>query len=193
MTKTIFIIPGFRHSAKEKQYAWMRKFFADQGFMVRTIDTTWTRSVMSDNVRQFKEYFAKHSTETNYILGFSFGAMVAAISAPELKPEKLILCSLSPYFAEDLPSLKPYWRKSIGHRRFSDFETFNAKRIAGQISSPTTIIYGSAEGKKYPRLKNRCEKAATDIKGAKLVVASDAPHQIDFPSYIDAIKDAWKS
>lgn len=193
MSKTFFIIPGFRHSANEDQYGWLKAHLKSQGFAVKTVEVTWNKTVMTDNVQQFKDFYAKHKADTNYVLGFSFGAMIAAISAPELKPDMLFLCSLSPYFAEDLPTLKPYWRKNVGHRRVTDFESISATDIAKRITSPTTVIYGGGEGIKFPRLKHRCIEAAAQIRGARLLVAPEAPHQIDFPSYQKAIKQALKS
>ena len=185
------MIAGFKHAATEPQYEWMRAFFADRGYTVHVPEIDWNNKVMSDYVRQFSEYFGQHKSDTNHVLGFSFGAMIALITAPELKPDRLLLCSLSPYFSEDLGTLKPSWEKVLGHRRLSDFENFKAKALARQVAAPTTIIYGSHEAKLYPQLKKRCEETAGIITGSKLLVAENAPHEIDFPTYVDVIKSEF--
>ena len=166
----------------------MKSFFKAKGFNAHFVPIHWDRKVMSDYVVEFEEYYVKHKTEKNYVLGFSFGAMIAFISAQQLQPDRLYLCSLSPYFKEDLHTLKSYWRKFIGKNRVQDFKKVSAKQIATQVKIPITIFYGGAEAKKYPQLKVRCEKTSKDIKNAKLVFVKDAPHQLNHPNYIEAIK-----
>jgi pimeloyl-ACP methyl ester carboxylesterase len=166
----------------------MKEYFTGLGFNVKIVDIHWNNRVMSDYVQQFRKYYERNKTETNYVLGFSYGAMITLISAPELKPDKIYLCSLSPYFNEDLKHLKPAWKKFIGQHRFNDFSKFSADKITTQVTAPTIIFYGGAEAAKYPRLKHRCEQAAQSIKGAKLVIAPNAPHDISHPTYIQTIK-----
>lgn len=143
---------------------------------------------MSDYVKAFKDYYLKHKTDENYILGFSFGAMIACISASDLKPEKLILCSLSPYFKEYLGTLHGSWIKAIGKRRFEDFKNFSIKNISKKITSPTTIFYGEKEAQVFPILKKCCMSASSLIEKSQLIIVKDSPHKIDHPSYVDAIK-----
>jgi len=143
---------------------------------------------MSDYLSEFEEYYVKHKTKKNYVLGFSFGAMIAFISAQRLQPDRLYLCSLSPSFREDLGTLKPYWKALIGKHRLQDFQKISAEQTAAKLKVPTTIFYGGSEAKKYPQLKVRCEEVSKAIKNAKLVFVEDAPHKIDHPNYVKAIK-----
>lgn len=64
----------------------------------------------------------------------------------------------------------------------------SAEKIAKELTIPTTVFYGEAEGKKYSQLKIRCEQAEKDIKKSKLIVVKEAPHEINYPEYIKAIK-----
>src|SRR5579872_1101996 len=98
MSKLIFIVPGFKHQANEPQYKWMKIYFKSLGFGVKVVPILWDRRVMSQYIEQFKDYYSRNKGDTNYVLGFSFGAMIAMISAPNLHPTRLYLCSLSPYF-----------------------------------------------------------------------------------------------
>ena len=188
MQKTIFIVPGFRHDSTHTQYDWLTPFFQSIGFDVKKFNFKWDHKTMSDFTADFSKYYNKYKSQTNYVLGFSYGAMAGLITANELKPNELILCSLSPYFNEDIEKLKPWWKIYIGIHRSIDFKKFEAIKIAKKIIIPTTVIYGSREGEQYPQLKHRCEEVARLIPNAKLEVADNAPHKIDYPSYVATIK-----
>ena len=188
MKKNLFIIPGFTHQATEKPYDWLDVHYKKQGFMIQKVPIKWSHCVMSDYVEEFKRLYDERKVETNYVLGFSFGAMIACITAAELKPDKLALCSLSPYFKEDLSSLKSSWKECIGKRRLLDFKKYHFEKIYPKIHSETFVFYGEKEVK-YPSLKKRCEEAAASIRNTRLVVVPDAPHDIDHPNYQKAIKN----
>ena len=143
MRRTIFIIPCFRHKPSDSQYKRMRNFFATKGLSIKLIYIHWNQRIMSDYVYEFEQHYKKHKTQYNYVLGFSFGAMIAFISAQRLQPDRLYLCSLSPYFREDLKTLKPSWKKSIGKHRLQDFRRISAKQIAVKLKVRTVIFYGS--------------------------------------------------
>ncbi|MFA5945360.1 MAG: alpha/beta hydrolase [Patescibacteria group bacterium] len=147
----------------------------------------WNRRVMSDYVAEFEQQYKKYKTENNTVLGFSFGAMIAFISAPALKPNRLILCSLSPYFSEDLNTLKPWWKTILGTRRMQDFKQFRALQIAKQISAPATFFYGSVEAKLFPAIKPRIESIAKHLPKSKIIIVQNAPHAISHTEYQKAI------
>jgi len=187
MTKTIFLINGFHSQSTEQSFDYLDKHFSNLGYTVQKPHIDWKYKVMSDNVKQFEEFFNTHKTDYNTVLGFSFGAMIAFISAPKLKPDELYLCSLSPYFKEDIKVLNKQWVKYIGHRRANDFAQFDSSIIASKIFSKTKVFYGTTEAQKYPELKARCIQAATEIKNAKLIIAKDAKHNIEDPGYKKAL------
>lgn len=109
--------------------------------------------------------------------------------ASEIKTKKLYLCSLSPDFSEDLKFMSSDLKKYIGKKRLLDIENRSGRKIAEKLNIPTIIFYGYKEGQEFPQLKQRCEEIAKLAKNSKLVVVKDAPHQIDFPSYIIALKE----
>ena len=187
----MFIIPGFTEKPGDKQYAWMKKHFKAQGYEVKVCPIDWKYKVMSDYVEQFKAYYQKYKGNNNTVLCFSFGAMTAFITASELQPDRLVLCSLSPYFKEDLPGLPDSWWRIMGKKRKKDFQKFSAKKIAEQVKFQTTIFCGEKEGGKYWQLMQRCENTNNAIAKSKLIMVKDSPHQIDFPTYQEAIKQ-WK-
>lgn len=189
--KKFFIIPGFKEKSTSKKYAWLKNFLTTKGFEVVLVPVIWNRKTISENAKEFQEFYNKQKGNENYILGFSFGAMIAFISAECLQPKKVFLCSLSPYFREDIKNEKQWILDSIGTKRTNDFSLMSGKVIAKELKIPTTVFYGEEEGRRYPKLKKRCEETVRIAYEAKLVVVKNAPHDISFPKYIEAIKNEF--
>lgn len=185
---TIFIVTGFKQKKDNVQFKWMRPYFTKLGFEVKVFAADWDYHVMSDYVENFKRYYREHKGKENFVLGFSYGAMIALLSAKELQPNWLYLCSLSPYFKEDMHKLRADWRKKIGVRRCLDFLKHDFKQVTKGLTIPTTVLYGENEGAKYPTLRKRCEVVNEVLLKSKLIIVNDAPHKIDHPEYIKAIK-----
>jgi pimeloyl-ACP methyl ester carboxylesterase len=143
---------------------------------------------MNDYTEEFKVFYEKHKTAENYVLGFSYGAVIAFLSANDLKPEKIYLCSLSPDFKEDLPKIKSWIERYVGKRRMAEMKTRSGRSIAKKLRVPSVIFYGEVEGRKFPSLKTRCEETAALAKRSRLVIVKDAPHDIKHPEYQKALK-----
>jgi pimeloyl-ACP methyl ester carboxylesterase len=189
--KTIFIVTGFKQAKHNAQFKWMRPYFSKLGFEVKVFAADWDYRVMSDYLSDFELFYAKNKSEQNYVLGFSFGAMIALLSARTLQPDRLYLCSLSPYFKEDIQKIRKTWERLIGVRRKRDFQLHSAKKASQQLIVPTVVLYGEAEGVKFPNLKKRCEYVADLLPKSTLVVVKDASHKIDHPEYIRVIKELF--
>lgn len=189
MRKRLWIIPGGGHKPTDTCYRWMITYFRSLGFEVQMITVDWNRRVMTDWIADFRSQFSKERGVEDYILGFSFGAMIAFLTANETKPMKLFLCSLSPYFKEDMDFLENKRDvRYFGTRRLADIRKYVFKDHVKNISASTIVFCGGQETTKYPTLLKRCKAAVEQIKRARLVIAENAPHQIDHPSYIEAIK-----
>ena len=186
--KTFFIIPGFQTQASDEEYSWLVRLLQDNNYLVRCVPILWSRRTVTQNAEEFLQYFEIHKTDENYILGFSYGAVIAFITAEKTNPNKLFLCSLSPDFSEDSESMPIVIRNYIGVRRYLDTKTRSARAIVKKLKTPTVIFYGEKEGAMYPPLKKRAEETAKYSPHTKLVVVPDAPHEIDFPSYQTAVK-----
>jgi len=127
--KKVYIIPGFRHKVIDDEYTWLASHAESVGYKAVLVHITWNNRVMSDYVHEFLEQYEDDSE--NIVVGFSFGAMIAAISASKARPNKLILLSLSPYFSEDIPSLRNAWKKNIGSNRAKGNVRKDSKNIWG--------------------------------------------------------------
>lgn len=186
---TFFIIPGFKQKSSDTNFRWLISYVKKKGFNVILVPIKWNYRVMSDYIEDFKKYYLAHKSITNYILGFSYGAVIAFSSANELSPNKIFLCSLSPDFKEDISSMKAWVKKIVGTKRLKDTRARSAKSIAQNLNVPSIIFYGEKEGRHYPQLKTRCEETAGLAKNSKLVIVPHAPHKIDHPKYVEAVRN----
>ena len=146
---------------------------------------------MSEYVEQFNKIYneSKKGSEI-YFLGFSFGAMIAFISSVKLKPKVQILCSLSPYFKEDFPFIREWWKRYIGQARLADFHKTSFNELSKKISIKTIIIAGDKEGKEVDR---RVKDANKKIKNSQMIIIPKAKHRIQQDEYLAEIKRVIKS
>ena len=102
--KTVFIIPGFKQKPTSRAYKTISKILKSEGYFPVLVSIPWKKSTISENTEFFLKKYKKIDTKKKYILGFSFGAMIAFLASTKVRTAGLILCSLSPYFKEDISS-----------------------------------------------------------------------------------------
>jgi esterase/lipase len=188
MSKTIFLIPGFKTQIKDPLYRDLVSYLESKNYKIQPVPITWNNRTVTKNAVEFVNYFEKNKENVNYVLGFSYGAVISLMTAEIIKPNRLILCSLSPDFKEDSKTMPAWLKKYIGLNRYVDTMTRSANNLAKSLSVETVIMYGEKEGNDYPQLKKRCEETAKLAINSKLVVVKNAPHDISYPTYIEAIK-----
>jgi len=188
MPKTIFLIPGFKTQITDPLYRELVSYLESKNYTVQPVPITWNNRTVTKNAEEFNNYFEKNKGKVNYVLGFSYGAVISLMTAEIIKPNKLILCSLSPDFKEDSKMMPDWLKKYIGVNRYIDTTTRSANNLAKSLSVETVILYGEKEGADYPQLKKRSEETAKHSKKTKLIVVKNAPHDISFPTYIEALK-----
>lgn len=186
--KAIFILPGFKDQAKDTSYKWLVSYLEGRGTKVIKVPVTWNNKTLSQNADDFVGFFNKHKGTENYILGFSLGAVIILLTANILLPKKIFLCSLSAVFSEDLKVVDASFARYIGKKRLADLRTRSGRTLAKNLKVPSVVFYGEKEVEEFPKLKKRCEETARLAKNSRLVVVKNAPHQIDFPAYQEAIK-----
>lgn len=128
-----------------------------------------------------------HASDYNVVVGNSFGAVAALVTAPTLTPDELYLCSLSPFFKEDRGKMPDdYAIKRFGVRRANDLWNTSFDYIASKIDShktKTTVVYGEREKDRYPVLVERNRTATKIIEDARLYELPGAPHSIADETY----------
>ncbi|EKE21150.1 MAG: hypothetical protein ACD_7C00334G0004 [uncultured bacterium] len=186
MKKTVYIIPGFKHSTNRKIYKDIGNLFPKKDFNKVYVEINWTRTTIKDWSRQFLEEFYKKDNSKTFLFGFSYGALISFLLSSEIEIDTQILCSLSPYFKEDLPRIRKSWKASMGHRRVTEFNKFVMSDIANKIKAKTFLLYGENESEfvitraKDTFAKLNCKKYLEEVKNSK--------HDISGPEYFKEIQ-----
>jgi pimeloyl-ACP methyl ester carboxylesterase len=197
--KTAFLISGYKmnRTAANPKFDVLSKAIASKGYKVVPVPFFWNYTTVAQYVEKFIPFYAVHKSEHNVIIGNSYGAMVAFLAAPRLKPDKVLLCSLSPYFKEDQDKTTLKYRlKRFGERREEAMKSISAKQTAQELNQTNTKIimfYGEQEKAIYPELIQRVKSTAKDLDNAKLIEIAGAPHSFSDPEYIRAISENLSS
>ena len=187
MKRVAYILPGYREShLKQGGYTKMAKFFEAQGITPVHVEIDWRRQKperLSDYTEQFLRVYKREKDTAVYILGFSYGAMIAFLTAAQTKPDVLVLCSLSPYFEEDLKNLKPAWLRSW-KKDFIESD-YSFAKLASRIKSKTYLIVGEKE---HASCLIRARDAKKKLSDSHLRVVRGAKHKIGQKQYLAAIE-----
>ncbi|MBI1968503.1 DUF2235 domain-containing protein [Candidatus Woesearchaeota archaeon] len=186
MSRVVYIIPGFGQKTTLLEYQHVMKLFKACRFQIIPVKISWERKVMSDYLEEFLSQLQYHKNDKVTLFGFSFGAMIALIAAVKIKPKMLFLCSLSPYFKEDLRTLKKSWKNFGGKRRIADFHNFSFDKLAKKVSCKTILIAGTKEGKE---LLKRVEDAHKKMKNSQLILVKDAKHNFAQKEYLRKLQE----
>ncbi len=184
--KKIFIIPGYRHKSGDQAYIDLVNVFEKKKLASIVVPIKWKYSAFNKWLAEFDAFYEKNKAEETVLLGFSYGAMIALAAAVKIQPKLLILCSLSPYFKEDLVTMKKSWVRAIGKRQMADFEKVSFNELAKNIKSKTILLLGEKETIKYPELADRVKIAHQKIS-SKLVMVPNGDHNIGQKEYLEAI------
>ena len=159
MKMIAFILPGFKHSPYRKIYKEVMKLFRARNIDTFPVNVDWKYKTISQNVQEFLRVYDKVNVDKKYVFGFSYGAVISFLASTKVKPTAQILCSLSPYFKEDLPSIFKSWKKGIGKRRLENFSKLTASKLCSQIKAETFLLYGKKEGR---FIQNRAKDTKKD-------------------------------
>ena len=186
--KTIIIIPGFGESVEDSTYSTIKKEIRDLGYNVVFHQPKWKRNTIKKWLSDFKEFLKKFEKVKPTILGFSFGAYITIISAKDFKFSKMILCSLSPYFKDDIKNLPPVVYKILGQKRIADFKNYDFPK---NLDIPTMFLVGD---KDINIVIQRSISAYKKYKGdRKIIKIKGAEHDLNNKNYIDEIKKTLSS
>lgn len=191
--KPVFIIPGFKQRSQNKAYKEIAKILKTEGYFPIPVSIPWRQTTISQNTEYFLKKYKKINARKKYILGFSFGAMIAFIASTKVNVSGLILCSLSPYFREDLPKVNSRWNSLITPQRYEDFSNLHCATLSKQIKAKKTLLlYGSREAKS---LIKRVKCAFYQISSPQKILISvkETDHNIGDRRYLYMIHKAAKN
>lgn len=174
--KIIYIIPGFRQKPTSRAYKQIVKVLKSEGYLPIPIYIPWKKTTISEKTDYFLKQFRKRRAKSKSILGFSFGAIIGFLAATKVPVSALILCSLSPYFKEDIATSDLH-SATLAKR-------LRAKRIL--------MLYGKRESK--PLVK-RVTKTFRQIKSSHkyLIPIPATEHDIGNRRYLHTIHQAAKA
>lgn len=184
MKKVVFILPGYFDSATELGYQEIGKCFSSLGYKVVFVEIIWKYKRVKDYLKQLTDLYQKEKGDKNIIFGFSFGALISYLGVPLLKPDALYLCSIAPYFKEDLDFIPNEDKITIGKKRLEDIKNLSFDAIVDQIVCPVTIFFGENE---QMFVKRRVQLAKEKIKNCKVIEVPNAGHNISDINYIDRV------
>ncbi len=189
---TVFILSGFNmHPTPESHwYGQLREGLEAKGYRVVPVDISWKRTTPSQYADKFSIIYQKEKSETTIVIGNSFGAVVALLAASRTAPDRLYLCSLSPYFKEDFSEKgERAGLRYFGKRRLADLRALSAKKLAAAIPAQTKtfVVYGEKEHQSSPALVGRCVETARDILGATVKELPGVPHDMADERYTQAL------
>lgn len=187
--KSVFIIPGFRHKPTHKPYRMVAKLLKKEGYVPFLMKIPWKQTTISENTEYFLKEYKKIRRKKKYILGFSFGAMIALVASTKVRVAGLILCSLSPYFKEDLIKNKKNWMDKYSH----DFLRLSARTLARKVkTNQILMLYGAKEAKSLiARVKETFKHIESNEK--HLFPVKKADHNIGDTRYLGTIHQITKT
>ncbi len=190
MKKIAYIIPGFRESSlKQSGYKKIAEYLQVKNIESIQVEIDWkyqSPARFKDFLAQFLKQYKKPKPDTEvYLVGFSFGAVTAFLAEAKIKPKAMILCSLSPYFEEDLQKMRLSWKKWFGKNMTES--TYSFDELAPTVSAKTHLIVGDQE---YIECTRRARDARKKIKNSKLFIARGARHNVSQKEYLAAVKRA---
>lgn len=187
--KVIFIIPGYRQKITSKAYVRLSEMFTVEGYTPILVDIPWKNTTISENTAYFLKVYRSVKSQEKYILGFSYGAMIAFIAATKISVYGLILCSLSPYFNEDISKKRTAAQTTLMRMRYKDFLTFHAESLSKMIKAKRIVmLYGKQESRV---LIKRVRLTFNQISSTNkhLISISKTEHEIGNKKYLDKIHE----
>lgn len=186
--KQALIIPGFLQGPMSPSMRHTAAMFGQIGAQTKIAKIHWAGNTLTDWLQEIDLTLCDINIADTTVVGFSYGAMIAAMVASRQTPMRLVLCSMSEYWAEDLPKLKlPWWERALDKRRLQDFHAYRFSTIAPMIACPTTIFVGEKEAARSPYLMGVAEDAHRLIEGSVLEVIPRAGHSLNYPGYRQAL------
>jgi pimeloyl-ACP methyl ester carboxylesterase len=193
--KTAIVIPGFKQQVRagkgSRVYQPLLRDLRAADYTVIAATVTWDHHTITDWVREVEQQIAGVDTNQALLIGFSYGAMTASVLATRHHFGRVFLCSLSPYFAEDISRAKKSWLTMAGKRRIEAFKRLRFSDIVKVYRAAETVVFaGTFEmaRRKAPVLKERGLAAGARLPGARFVAVPGAGHDISHPNYAAAIK-----
>lgn len=186
----VLYLPGGGSSRANYPYDKILRKVQRRGHKTTFCPITWRGTNIHDWVEEVRPTYRQHDPAQTILVGFSFGAMTALLLTAECPPAGLILCSLSPYFAEDLPFIPARWVRRLNPRRRAAFEKLHFSDYGTQIACPTRLVTASLETE---WLQQRTRAVRDSIPGAHILIAQGVGHEPAAWPYVQTLDKTFDS
>ncbi len=185
--KYLFIVPGFGETGKESCYKEISKCAKSKGFKSITISVVWDRNTLSTWIKEVKKILDKYSREElreSIILGFSFGALISQEIAKDIIFDKVISCSCSPYYKENLKYFPKEVYVFFGKKRMKDFENYSINSYKKSKIRNFIAFFGEKDWD----IGQKTSKKISEYLGGAFQIIPETEHELS-PLYIKKIQN----
>lgn len=185
--KNLYVIPGLGESLRYKNYHEVKRIAKETDIKIISVNINWEIGMdMSDFVMQ-AERLIPDQLDDSYILGFSFGAYIAAVISKKKKAEGFIFCSLSPYFKDDLEYIPSETVEYFDKKMMNSFQKYSFPETS---KAKAWFLVGEND---WSLAIARTKKAHRMWKGEKeLVIVKEAAHELTNDNYVHEIQKIVK-
>jgi hypothetical protein len=182
------IIPDYGDTEDER-YKALEALFKGHEIKPHFAPILWRRSVFTQNIAQFADYYARFDRRTLVIFGYGIGAMVGFVQSAIRPPQALILASMAPWFAEDIPGRATTHKVQHGSGRVGNYQKYAFSDIAPKISSQTWVLYNEGQSRRLPQLRVRAEAVRSNVAGSTLTLVPGDMQDFSGPDYQKSLLD----
>ncbi|MEX0910184.1 MAG: hypothetical protein WDZ73_00290 [Candidatus Paceibacterota bacterium] len=183
--KKLYLVPGFGESPSDYGYMQITKIAESYGYCVVPVSIRWSKRTATHWVKDFLDVVEKNGAHNSIALGFSFGAYVVALASMSKKFDEIILCSMSPYFKEDLKFIPHDSLDFFGKRRVEDFKL----HLTPIFNTKTSLYFGDQD---WLIAIKKAEKLAKSSKLVNFFLIKGVGHDISHNLYIKTIAKKLK-
>lgn len=184
----LYILLGWGEKITQRNYQSIIKSVSSKFTVVPITLPLFDREYVFTKKSLFGVYLSKANkqikkpAQTDVILGFSIGALIAYKLATKIKFKKAVICSISPILEKDLNLYPP---KEVV-RAFTTKQIKELNKTSYDTSiSPISIVYGSLEGKECIKRSKALNEINKNLSFLKSVRGSK--HRLD-GDYLNFVK-----
>lgn len=141
MKPHLLVIPGFGEDSTDAPYHTLKKNLEGK-FRVTMHTPKWNYSTPSMWLHELSKTLDVVDTSNMTVIAFSLGAYIALLASQKHKFKKIILCSLSPFFREQMQYMPKTARAFLGKRRVADFNTHPLPKT---VSPAPIFLFGAKD------------------------------------------------
>jgi hypothetical protein len=187
----IFVFPDKDKWSLQRPYPTLAQYITDAGAEVFFIDIHWDKhkslaACSFEATKKIQELINEFNPPQTYFVGVGVGAMIAAHIGFMFRAKKMLLCSMKPFFQDELALLPWGWRYHAKRKIYAGAPKPNYP--ANRIEIPTIFIQGEKE-KHYLNEKLMALRQETFVN-SELVIIPKSGAKITRKAYLAAFETA---